>query len=74
MDDDLARIGAAYRRAKTKADDLYEQLKDAVINEYKAGAGTMDIARRTGQDRELIRRMRVAAEKAGLLPAVKSGA
>lgn len=68
MDDDLARISAAYRRAKTKADELYEQLRDAVIEQYKAGVGTMDIARRTGQDRELIRRMRVAAERAGVLP------
>jgi phosphoserine aminotransferase len=65
---DLERLGRAYSRAKDKADSLHAELKQAVIDAYRAGVGTMEISHRTGQGRELIRRIRVAAEKAGQLP------
>ncbi|PRY35294.1 hypothetical protein [Umezawaea tangerina] len=69
MDDDtLARIGRAYRSAKTRADRLHAELKDEVVAAYRRGEKTMDIARRCGQDRELVRRIRKAAEDDGRLP------
>lgn len=67
-EDKLAKAGAAYRRARQAVDERHNALKDVVIEAYRADVKTMDIARRTGMDRELIRRIRVAAEDAGLLP------
>lgn len=65
---DLERIGREYRQAKEKSDQLHADLKAAVVAAYLAGVGTMEISSRTGQPRELIRRIRVAAEKTGQLP------
>jgi len=66
-EDDLERVGRAYRRAKERSDALHAELKAVVITAYKAGVGTMEIAARTRQARELIRRIRIAAEKTGEL-------
>ena len=66
--DQLAQLGSAYRRSKATAESHHAALKDAIIQAYRAGVGTVEIARRTGQDRESVRRIRVVAENAGLLP------
>lgn len=65
---ELERIGRSYKQAKELSDTLYAQLVKAVIDAYRNGSGTMEISHKTGQARELIRRIRVAAEKRGELP------
>jgi hypothetical protein len=68
MEDNLARIASTYWRAKARADTLRTDLVDAVVQAYRDGGATMDIARRAGMDRESIRRIRKAAEERGDLP------
>jgi hypothetical protein len=67
--DKLAAAAEAYRKARQTAESRHVALKDVVVEAYQAGTGTIEIARRTGMDRESIRRIRVAAVKAGLLEA-----
>jgi len=67
-EDDLVRIGRAYRSARTRAETLHAEMKAAVVAAYARGEQTMDIARRVGTDRETVRRIRNAAEDAGVLP------
>lgn len=68
MEDELERAGRAYTAAREITEGAQATLKAEVVKAYKAGGKTMDIVRRSGQDREVIRRIRVAAEKAGELP------
>lgn len=69
---ELERAGRAYTAAREIADRAQSDLKVAVVQAYREGVGTMEIARRSGQAREVIRRIRVAAERAGELDAEKN--
>jgi hypothetical protein len=71
-EDDLVRLGRAYRRARAHAEKLHAELKAAVVDAYRRGERTMDIARKVGLDRELVRRIRKAAEDADELPKLAS--
>lgn len=68
MDDELEKAGRAYLAARDVSDRMHAELKDIVIKAYKQQIGTMHIARLTGLEREQVRRIRLAAEKAGVLP------
>lgn len=68
MNEELEKAGRAYLSARDVADRMHAELKEVIIRAYKQDVGTMRIARLTGLEREQVRRIRLAAERAGLLP------
>jgi hypothetical protein len=63
--DELRVAGRAYRRIKGRSDAAHEDLKRLIIDAYKRGVGTMEIAEQAEHPRELVRRILLAAERAG---------
>lgn len=74
-EDEIQRIGRAWKRTKDRADALYDDLHEAVVAGWNAGIPTMTLADRSGLAREIVRRTLKAAEEAGRLtrPRPRSG-
>jgi len=68
QEDQVAELGREYHELKAKLDRVRDQLRDAILADAKKGARTMDLARRSGYEREIIRRILKKARDAGELP------
>jgi len=61
---EVRALAARYDRAKTRYEELRDELRAAVVAELRAGARPADISRASGWDREYLRRLKAAADAA----------
>lgn len=64
---EIERIGRAWKRSREIADGLYDELHEALVTGYNAGIATMTLVHRSGLAREVVRRTLSAAELDGRL-------
>lgn len=69
---EVKAIAGRYERAKTQYEKLRDELKVVVVKELRAGARPADLSRASGWDREYLRRIKAAADKADTEAALKA--
>jgi hypothetical protein len=60
---EVKAIASRYERAKSRYEELRDELKAAIVKELRAGARPADLSRASGWDREYLRRIKATADK-----------